>query len=318
MAMGASYGLGSLLGIRDLMRCASQTCKYDTIWIPETWGMDAVAMMSAVSQVSSCRLGSSILNVYSRSPASLAMAAATLDTLTGGRFVLGLGASSRAIVAGLHGMEYDRPLRRVRECAQIVRLALGGGRIDHAGQVYNTGGFSLLIKPTGPKVPVYLAAVSPRMMRLAWEVADGVILYLRPPSEMHSMIRDMQAARRIHVACQVITAVSHDAQAARKRARSTLAFYVSVGEVYRRFLAEHGYAEQTAAIHGAYRAGGLRAAVGAVPDAMLRDLTACGTPEECRASLERFTAAGVDEPILQFNPVGDIMESFELLRRVMD
>ena len=316
--MGASYGLGSLLGIRDLMRCASQTSEDDTVWIPETWGMDAVGMMSAVSQVSSCRLGSSILNVYSRSPASLAMVSATLDTLTGGRFVLGLGASSRAIVAGLHGMEYDRPLQRVRECVRIVRLALGGGRIDHSGQIYKTGGFSLLIKPTCPRPPVYLAAVNPRMMRLAWEVADGVILYLRPPAEICSTIRDMQTGRRIHVACQIITAVSRDAHAARERARRTLAFYVSVGEVYRQFLAKHGYAEQTAAIRGAYRKGGLRAAGGAVPDTMLRDLTACGTPEECRASLERFTAAGVDEPILQFNPVGDTMESFELLRRVMD
>ena len=316
--MGVSYGLGSLLGIKDLMRCASQTSKDDTVWIPETWGMDAVGMMSAVSQVSSCRLGSSILNVYSRSPASLAMAAATLDTLTGGRFVLGLGASSRAIVAGLHGMEYDRPLRRVRECVQIVRLALGGGRIDHAGQIYNTGGFSLLIGPTCPLPPIYLAAVNPRMMRLAWEVADGVILYLRPPSEIRRTLRDMQAGRRIRVACQVITAVSRDAQDARERARRTLAFYVSVGTVYRRFLAEHGYAEQTAAIHVAYRTGGLRAAKRAVPDTMLRDLTACGTPEECRASLEQFAAAGVDEPILQFNPVGDVMESFGLLRRVMD
>lgn len=315
--MGVSYGLGSLLSVGDLMRCASQADGDDSLWIPETWGMDAVGMMSAVSQASSCRLGSSILNVYSRSPASLAMAAATLDTLTGGRFVLGLGASSRAIVAGLHGMEYDRPLRRVRECVEIVRLALGGGRIDHTGQIYNTGGFSLLIRPTRPRPPIYLAAVNRRMMGLAWEVADGVLLYLRPPDEIRRTVRDMHAARRIHVACQVITAVSRDAQAARERARRTLAFYVSVGMVYRRFLAEHGYAEQTAAIHGAYRRGGLQAASRAVPDGMLRDLTACGTPEECRASLERFTAAGVDEPILQFNPVGDTTESFGLLRKVM-
>ena len=316
--MGASYGLGSLLSVGDLMRCASRTDGDDTVWIPETWGTDAVGMMAAVSQVSSCRLGSSILNVYSRSPASLAMAAATLDALTGGRFILGLGASSRAIVAGLHGMEYDRPLRRVRECVEIVRLALGGGRIDYTGQIYNTGGFSLRTRPTGPRPPIYLAAVNPRMMRLAWETADGVLLYLRPPSEIRHTIRDMQASRRIHAACQIITAVSRDAQAARERARHTLAFYVSVGMVYRRFLAEHGYAEETASIHKAYGKGGLQAARRAVPDEMLLDLTACGTPEECRASLERFTAAGVDEPIMQFNPVGDAAESFELLRKVMD
>jgi alkanesulfonate monooxygenase SsuD/methylene tetrahydromethanopterin reductase-like flavin-dependent oxidoreductase (luciferase family) len=313
-----SYGLGSLLSIDELMRCASQVGPDDSVWIPETWGMECMGVISAVSQRSACRrIGSSILNVYSRSPAALAMGAATLDTLSGGRFVLGLGASSPAIVGGLHGMEYEKPVRRVRECVEIIRMALGGGRIDYAGEVYNLRGFSLLVRPPRERVPVYLAAVNPKMMRLAWEVADGVILYLRPPGEIRDTLRAM-GGRRIKVACQIITAVSRDARAAYDRARRTLAFYVSVGAVYREFLAAHGYAEQTSSIHSEYRRGGLEAARGAVPDAMLHSLTACGTPRECAAAIERFAAAGVNEPILQFNPVGDVSESFDLLRRVSD
>ena len=311
-----SYGLGSLLGVDELMRCASQVGPDDSVWIPETWGMECMGMISAVAQKSPCRrIGSSILNVYSRSPAALAMGAATLDALSGGRFVLGLGASSPAIVRGLHGMEYERPVRRVRECVEIVRMALEGRRIDYAGEVYDLRGFSLLVKPPRGSVPVYLAAVNPRMMRLAWEVADGVILYLRPPGEIRDTLRTM-GDRRIGVACQIITAVSRDAPAAYERARRTLAFYVSVGAIYREFLAAHGYAEQTRSIHSEYRRGGLGAARRAVPDTMLHSLTACGTPRECAATIEEFSAAGVDEPILQFNPVGDVSESFELLRRV--
>ena len=315
--MGASYGLGSLLSIDQLMRCASRLGPGESAWIPETWGMECVATMAAVSQRSSCRrIGSSILNVYSRSPATLAMAAATLDTLSEGRFVLGLGASSPAIVGGLHGAGYDRPVRRVRECVDIVRLAMSGERIDYAGEIYSLKGFSLMVRPPRKRLPIYLAAVNPRMMNLAWEVADGAILYLRPPSEIKDTLRRMYKGRRVRVACQVITAVSRDARAARRRARRTLAFYIAVGAVYRRFLAEHGYAEQAASILDGYRKGGLNGAQRAVPDGMLHDLTACGTPEECRAALARFAEAGVDEPILQFNPVGDMDESFGLLRRV--
>lgn len=312
-----SYSLGSLLDIDEVMWCAAQVGSDDSVWIPETWGMECMSVAAAVSQRSSCRyIGSSILNVYSRSPAALAMGAATLDTISGGRFVLGIGSSSSAIVEGLHGMVYDRPVLRVRECVDIVRMALGGGRIDYAGEIYNLRGFALLVRPPRADIPIYLAAVNSRMMRLAWDIADGVILYLRPPSEISEMLHSMQGGRRIQVACQIITAVSHDARAAYARARRTLAFYVSVGAVYREFLAAHGYEEHIRSILVGYRSGGLEAACAAVPDEMLYTLTACGTPRECAASIEAFAKAGVDEPILQFNPVGDIKESFDLLRSV--
>lgn len=318
--MGASYGLGSLLGVDQLIRCASLLGQDDSVWIAETWGMESVSMVAAVSQRSVCRrICTSILNVYSRSPAVLAMGAATLDTLAAGRFVLGLGASSAAIVGGLHGMPYSRPIRRVRECVDIVRLALSGEKINYTGEIYTLKGFTLLVRPRRRHIPIYLAAVNHHMLKLAWDVADGIILYMRPSSEIKKTIQLLQSLhgkRHIQVACQVITAVSEDAHTARQRARRTLAFYVSVGDVYRKFLAANGYARQTAAIREGYIKGGLDGAQRMVPDAMLHDLTVCGTPDECRASLARFVEAGVDEPILQFNPVGNIDESFVLLRRI--
>lgn len=312
--MAASYGLGSLLSIDDLLWCASRLGPEDSVWIPETWGMECFSIMSAVAHRSRCRtIGSSVVNVYSRSPATLAMGAATMDDISGGRFILGLGASSRAMVEGFHGYGYDMPLRRVREAVEIVRLALGGERIDHAGQAFRTRGFSLLVRPRR-RIPIYLAAVNQNMARLAWDVADGVILYLRPPQEMRETIRRMQQKRRIRTVCQVITAASPDAEDAYRRARATLAFYVSVGKVYRDFLTRHGYAREARAIREEYARGGLSAASGMVPDRMLRDLTACGTPEECGSHIRTIADAGVDEPVMQFNPVGDdVRESFRLL-----
>ncbi len=315
--MGLSYSLGSLLSIRDVMYCVDALGESppDTIWIPETWGVEGFAMLAAVSQRTRSKIGSSIINIYSRSPALISMGAVTVDTLSGGRLVLGLGAGSRPIVEDLHGYAFERPVQRMREYVGIIRDATAGREISHNGEIFKLGGFSLRARPARERIPIYLAAVNQKMVELAWELGDGVIFYLRPPGEMRHTISRMQAKRRIGTACQIITAVSEDAEAALRRAKSTIAFYVSVGSIYRKFLAANGYAGQTQKILGAFRGQGQEAAAEAVPDAMAGDLAIHGTPAECRERLCRFTDAGIDMPIIQFNPVGDdVAESFRTVR----
>ena len=285
----------------------------DSVWIPETWGMECFGIMSAISQRSKCRsIGSSIINVYSRSPALLAMGAITLDTLSGGRFILGLGSSSPTIVTNLHGNDFNRPLLHVRECIQIIRKATSGS-INYTGDLYQLQGFSLLIKPVQPKIPIYLAAINHKMVNLAWEMADGVMFFLRPMDEMRETIREMQQNRRIRVTYQIITSVSDNSLIAYERARRTLAFYISVGHTYRMFLARNGYQTHTDRIYHEYKTYGLKNTSKLVPDDMLHALTACGTPSECRSTLSSFKKAGVDETIMQFNPVGNTRDSFKLL-----
>ena len=318
--MRTSCSLGSLLSISDILSCARRLARaddaVDTIWIPETWGMENFAMLGAVSGLAPTpRIGSSIINVYSRSPAAIAMGAATVDTLSGGRLVLGLGASSPAIVSGLHSMGYARPLSRVRETVEIIRLAMSGKRLDYSGDLFDMAGFTLLVRPPRRDVPIYLAAVNKKMTRLAWDVADGVIFYLRPADEMRRTVDLMNrdAGRKIDVACQLITCVSDDADAAMDRARKTIAFYASVGEVYREFLSSHGFAKETGAIRDEFLASGLGGIHRHVTDDMVGALAVAGTPKECRRQLGSFRAAGVDLPIMQFNPVGDdVGESFEV------
>lgn len=313
----ASYGLGSLLSIDDLLWCASNVNGDDSIWVPETWGMESFSVMSAIAHRSSCkRIGSSILNIYSRSPAALAMGAITMDVLSKGRFVLGLGTSSQKIVRHLHGQPYDRPLQRMRESIQIIQCAMGGERINHSGKIYDTEGFSLLVSKYSQNIPLYIAAVNKKMINLAWELADGVIFYLRPPNELQDTIDAMQQERHIQIAHQIITAVSDDAEAAYERARQTLAFYISVGDVYREFLAGCGYKTITDRIYNEFQNSGLKKVARQVPDDMLHTLTACGTPQECKSTIQSFRRAGVTEPILQFNPVGNVRESFKLLAAI--
>ena len=314
--MRLAYSLGSLLSVDQILDCASHLSKYhpDTIWIPETWGMENFSMLSMVSQkVNSPKIGSSIINIYSRSPSLMAMGAATVDTISNGRLVLGLGTSSMPIVEDFHGMKFEKPVSRMREYVEIIRLVLSGKQVNYDGNFFKLKNFSLLIKPLRNSIPIYLAAVNQKMVELTWEIADGVIFYLRPISELKNTIEKMQNKKKIDVSCQLITCVSKDSQKAIDRARKTLAFYISVGEIYRNFLAKNGFQNETEEIFQEFKKSGLEHVHEFVSDSMLQSLTICGNPQECLTKLKKFKDTGLDLPILQFNPIDDVKESFSLL-----
>lgn len=315
--MKLSYSLGSLLSIEDLLRCAEKTTKAkpDTVWVPETWGMENFAMLAAVSTRTNSKIGSSIVNIYSRSPALIAMGAATIDTISNQRLTLGLGTSSVPIIQGLHGYKFEKPLQRMKETIEIIRLVLSGKKIDYSGEIFSLRGFTLLIKPPRQRIPIYIAAINQKMTELTWRVADGVIFYLRPISEMKNTISKMQEKRTIDVACQLITSVSEDGDLAKERVRKTLSFYISVGEIYRKFLAENGFKKETDNIYQEYQKSGLKSNHELVTDSMLDALTVSGSPQECKRQLKRFREAGITHPIIQFNPIGNVQESFDLFTK---
>ena len=314
--MRLAYSLGSLLSVNEIIECSSILSNYnpDSIWIPETWGMEVFSMLSTISQIArKPKIGSSIINIYSRSPTLIAMAATTLDTLSNGRFILGLGTSSESIVQEWHGFKLEKPLQRMREYVEIIRLAVSGKKVDYNGKLFQLKNFTLLIKPPRREIPIYLAAVNQKMVDLTWEIADGVIFYLHPISELQSTIRKMQSRKKIDVASQLITCVSDDEEKAVERAKKTLAFYISVGKIYREFLAKNGFKNETENIYEEFKKSGLASNYKLVSNSMLDALVICGTPEDCRKKLERFVKAGVALPIIQFNQIGSVIESFELL-----
>jgi len=314
--MRLAYSLGSLLSIDQILDCASHLSKYhpDTIWIPETWGMENFSMLSMVSQkVNSPKIGSSIINIYSRSPSLMAMGAATVDTISNGRLVLGLGTSSMPIVEDFHGMKFEKPVLRMREYVEIIRLVLSRKQVNYDGNFFKLKNFSLLIKPLRNSIPIYLAAVNQKMVELTWEIADGVIFYLRPISELKNTIEKMQNKKKIDVSCQLITCVSKDSQKAIDHAKKTLSFYISVGEIYRNFLAKNGFQNETEEIFQEFEKSGLERVHEFVSDSMIQSLTICGNPQECLTKLKKFKDTGLDLPILQFNPIDDVKESFSLL-----
>lgn len=314
--MRIGFSLGSLLSVNEILDCARVLKNHnpDSIWVPETWGMDCVPVLASVSQIATRpRIGSSIINIYSRTPSLIAMSAATLDLLSNGRFILGLGTSSKAIVEEWHGLGFDEPPQRMAEYVEVIRKVLTGKKVTHDGTFFHLKNFALLIKPVRTSVPIYIAAINQKMVDLAWSAGDGVIFYLRPLGEMQNTITRMQQKKRIDVACQLITCVSDDLEEALVRAKKTISFYVSVGSIYREFLAKNGFRKETEAIFDEYKKSGLGGTHNFVTDSMVESLALCGTPHEIPKKLEKFSAAGIDLPIIQFNPIGNVSESFQVL-----
>ena len=316
MRIGCS--LGSLLSVNQVLECSEILSKtnVDTIWVPETWGMENFSMLSVIShKTTTQKIGSSIINIYSRSPAVIAMGAATIDTLSDGRLILGLGTSSLPLVETFHGYKFEKPVQRMKEYVEIIRLILSGKRVNYTGEIFNLKNFTLLLKPKRESIPIYLAAVNQKMVDLTWSVGDGVIFYLRPLNEMKETITKMQSKKKIDVTCQIITSIAEDSDIAINRAKKTLAFYVSVGKIYREFLANNGFKNETTNIFDEFKKSGLKSNHELVTDSMLQSLCISGNPDECKKQLQNFRETGIDLPIIQFNPVGDVSESFKLLKK---
>ena len=311
-----SYSLGSLLSIEEVLDCSQKLneVRPEVMWIPETWGMENFSMLGIASRQNKfSKIGSSIINIYSRSPSLIAMGATTVDRISDGRLILGLGTSSESIIEDFHGQSFKNPVQRMREYVEIIRLALSGEKITYSGKIFSLKEFSLLTQPLRKEIPIYLAAINQKMVELSWDIADGVIFYLRPKEEMKKTISNMQKKRKIDTSLQIITCVDDDYEKAVSRAKKTLSFYIAVGKIYREFLESNGYSEETQIIYNEYAKTGLGNLEKLVPDKMLDDLCIAGTPDVAIKKLNAFRDVGIELPIIQFNPIGNVKDSFQLL-----
>jgi 5,10-methylenetetrahydromethanopterin reductase len=312
------YSLGPLLSMQEVLACAREADSHqnvDSLWVPESWGRESFATLGAVSQVTKrVRLGTSIISIFARTPATVAMGATTLDMLSGGRAVIGLGTSTEVLVENWHGLKFEKPASRMKEYVECLRMMASGEKVNYDGKFFRASNFKIMNPPHRKRIPIFVAAVNKKMVSLASEVADGVLLYLRPIDELKktvAQIKQSTKGRDFEVATSFICAVSDkEPDKARERAAKTLAFYVSVGKYYAQFLSENDFQNEVDSIKSAYGKGGKDAAAKAVPDRMLDSLAICGGREECRKSLERFVGAGVTLPIIQVNPVDGSEGSF--------
>jgi len=310
--LGLSFGWRdkSLTGIVDCVRMGEEA-GFESVWIPEAWGRDAfLALATIASATQRIKLATGIINAYSRSPAAIAMATATLEELSNGRAILGIGSSGAAVVERWHGLHFQQPFTRLRESITIVRQILSGGQVNFQGKVFQVSDFRLAVQAPARTIPIYLAALGSKMLRLAGEIADGALLYLQPLSKIRDAIAEIQLgaeqAKRpsgsVDVAAFLPTFVSEEPERAKQIVARVIAYYVGgMGVYYHRKVSESGFKAEADKIQAAWLRGDRVTATREVTQALVDSVAIAGTPVECRSRLEEFRKVGVSLPILSFS-----------------
>jgi len=289
------------LSLRDRIEFAVklESAGFDGIALAEVTDPDSfVALALMAERTDRLSLATCVVQLGVRTAPSMAASAATLQTLSAGRFRLGLGVSSEAIVAGWHGREWTRPLVNARESLSVIREILSGGKTRHDGEVVRSIGFQLANTPDVP-VPLHLAALNEGMVRLAAREADGVWLNYVPrhsAPELCALIDSAAAAGRpaSRKLLTVFTEVTEDRPVARQRLRETLAFYMT-SPAYRSALAWHGFEQEMHDARNAFEQRDKGGVMASITDQLIDSITCTGTAAQVRDGIEEYFAAGVDE-----------------------
>ncbi len=308
--MAGYWGSGPPAGIEEQIAMAEE-CGFDSFWTAEAYGSDALTPLAWWgAKTSKIKLGTSIAQMSARTPAALAMAAMTMDHLSGGRFILGIGASGPQVVEGWYGQPYPRPLERTREYISIMRKIFARDEpVVFQGKQYTMpypGGMGLgkplksTIHPLRRDIPVYLAAEGPKNVALAAEIADGWLpMFFSPKSDKfyrkslaEGFAREgaRHDASTFEVACMVPVMIADDVESAANMMRPMLALYVGgMGAKGANFhydvLARLGYEDECARIQSLYLAGKKAEATAAIPTSMVEDVALVGPPEKIRDEL---------------------------------
>jgi F420-dependent oxidoreductase-like protein len=296
--------------IRDAAVLAEEL-GYSCITMGESWGEDALTSLAQLAAVTTrIRIGSSIVPVFARSPANLAMTALNMDRMSQGRFFLGLGTSGRLVIEDFHGEKFAKPLTRMREYIDILRKAARGERLDHDGEFFHTKRFQLRFPPYRANLPIYIAALSPPSLRLTGELADGWLPIFLAPARMAAAVVELKAGaetagrtlRDITISPQVSIYVTDNVAAARDRERPHIAFYIGgMGVFYHAYMHRIGFGAEADRVRAAFLAKDRDGAAKLVTDEMVDAVTILGNPKQCREQMQRFFDAGVQEIRLVFN-----------------
>lgn len=290
---------------------AGERLGYDRVWMPESWGRDVVTVLTRIAgETDEIGIGTSIANVYSRSPALLGQTAATLQEASDGRFRLGIGPSGPILIEGWHGIDYERPLRRTREAIEIIRAVLSGETVEYDGDLFQLSGFRLRHDPPDSPPRIDAAGLRTKSVELAGRFADGWHALMADPDGLRERMADFRRGgdlgnrnrERQRVTVGLTCCALADRERARRLARDHLVFYVAaMGTFYREALAEQGYAETAETIAQRAASGDTDGAREAIDDDMLDSFAVAGTPAECRDLLARYESVdGVDALSISF------------------
>lgn len=293
---------------------AAEEYGFDGVWKGEANSKDPIVVLSALSQrTDRIDLGSAILHPYSKTPSMTGEVAATLNDLSNGRFILGIGAGTPAI-ASWHGKEmYDSPLTSIKEFVEINRTLLEEGQVDYDGEYFSADEFNLAFTPPdGSKI--YVAALGPKMSELAGKLGDGVIGNNAPPEHIRKVrkraLEGVEAAGKdvdeFEVTCKIRCAYHDDQSKAKAALKKVITFY-SLADFYKRMFSNLGFADEIEEINDAYERDGFGAAKDHVTDEMFDELpfVPATSRQELMERIDRFEDVGVSRIVLCYVPTSD-------------
>jgi len=304
--MGYAQPGTSPLELLELARVAEQL-GYDSAWAAEAWGVDAVTPLAWLgATTSTIKLGTAIMQLPGRSPANAAMTAATLDMLSGGRFLMGLGTSGPQVVEGWHGQEWGKPLGKTREYVDIVRAILRRERLEHHGEHYDIpvqGGtglgkpLKLMARPLRAEIPIYIAAIGPKAVEQAFEIADGWLPIFWSPEKARSVFPLDRAREGFDVAPSVPAIVTDDVESGRYMLKEYYSFYIGgMGargkNFYNDLFTRYGYEAEAREIQDLFLGGQQREAAAKVPDEFVDEVALVGPVARIRDRLAAWRESG--------------------------
>jgi len=315
-------GFSGELPLRDMIKYAkfSEEKGFESIWMPEDYFLrEAISPLTCFALLTKkIKCASGIVNPYTRNPVIVAITMATLDELSNGRIILGIGTGARETVEKM-GIPFKKPLMTIRESVHIIRQLLREGRVTFDGQIFKIHDVRLGFSPVRTRIPIYIAAIGPKMLQLAGEIGDGVLLTAGcSPEYVKYAVENVKiGAERAHrdpneidIASHILYSVSEDLQVARNAVKKYLADYLTP-----LMLRLSGFNKaDTELLESALKRGNFLEASKYVLDVMVDAFAASGNPERCQKKLREYEAAGVNLPVV--NPIGtDIKLAIETVSR---
>jgi len=285
---------------------------YNSIWVPEMWGRDAFSLLTLLAlNTKTVKLGTGIVSVFSRTPALIAQTIATLDEISEGRMILGLGTSGPIVIKDWHGLDFEKPLQRTREYVEIIRIILNGERVNYEGEIFKLKNFRLQFTPIRNNIPIYIASLGPKNVRLTGELAVGWIPFLVPLEFLRDARKELESGAKAKgrdldqiMVCPYIPAcISRDVDSSKRVVQEHIAYYLGgMGAFYYEMISRYGFQDEANLIVEAWKRGSKNQAVQGVSDTMLNSIAIVGTKDEGKKKLKEYIQAGADLPILIFPP----------------
>lgn len=320
----ASRGSRDREKVFDQVRAADEG-GVDTAWVAESWGEDAFTLMTQmVDRTTRLNIGSGIVNVFSRTPAAIAQHFGTLDVVSGGRMVIGLGTSGANVIEHFHGMPFERPLDRMREYVDVINVLMRGEPLNFEGEFFQMNrGFTLRFERERDHIPVYLATLAPKSLQITAEVADGWLPIWTPIEALPGVTKAFRErvvgagreADAVTVRSPGGVVFTKDVERARAAVAGNFAFYMArMGVFYHRHLSRLGYSDVADQVRAAWNEGGSSAGAAAVPPQLQQSLTLVTNSVE--AARERFAAE--EAAGIQLHSVSVDIEDVAERRRVYE